>query len=101
MKPILQNISLSNYLKNNDLYKSYKDKHIFEEEAVSDESKKDDNYDFETGKFTGMSEKTQKLFNENLQYFYKVFSNGKEKPENIKKFSDIKLRDYQKHLECI
>ena len=48
IKPILQNISLSNYLKNNELYKSYKDKNMFEQEAESDESKKDDNYDFET-----------------------------------------------------
>lgn len=60
----------------------------------------DDNYDFETGKFTGMSEETKKLFNENLQYFYKVFSNGKDKPENVKKFSDIKLRDYQNNIQC-
>lgn len=60
----------------------------------------DDNYDYETGKFSGMSETSKKLFEENLQHFYKVFSNGKDKPENITKFSDIKLRDFHNKPEC-
>ena len=62
----------------------------------------DDKYDYETGKFKGMKEDTQKLFNENLQNFYKVFvdNHGEPMPENIKKFSDIKLRDYNKKPKC-
>jgi hypothetical protein len=60
----------------------------------------DDNYDYETGKFSGMSETSKKLFEENLQHFYKVFTNGKDKPENITKFSDIKLRDFHNQPEC-
>jgi hypothetical protein len=53
----------------------------------------DDNYDFKTGKFTGMSENTRKNFLDDLQIFYKVFT-GKDKipeTETITKFSDIKL----------
>jgi hypothetical protein len=62
----------------------------------------DDNYDYDTGKFKGMKEETQKLFNENLQNFYNVFvdNQGGPMPENIKKFSDIKLRDYNKKPNC-
>jgi hypothetical protein len=62
----------------------------------------DDEYDYETGKFKGMKEETQKLFNENLQNFYNVFvdNQGGPMPENIKKFSDIKLKDYSKKPSC-
>jgi hypothetical protein len=49
-----------------------------------------------------MKEETQKLFNENLQNFYNVFveNQGGPMPENIKKFSDIKLKDYSKNPKC-
>jgi ribosomal protein L17 len=62
----------------------------------------DDYYDYDTGKFRGMKEETQNLFNENLQNFYRVFvdNQGEPMPENIKKFSDIKLRDYNKKPKC-
>ena len=62
----------------------------------------DDDYDYDTGKFKGMKEETQKLFNENLHNFYSVFvdTQGEPMPDNIKKFSDIKLRDYNKNPKC-
>jgi hypothetical protein len=60
----------------------------------------DDNYDFETGKFNGMSLETQKTYKEDLNIFYSVFTGNKSAPENITKFSDIKLQDYSKHPEC-
>jgi hypothetical protein len=62
----------------------------------------DDDYDYETGKFKGMKPETQLVFNENLQSFYSVFAetNSLPMPENIKKFSDIKLKDYSKKSRC-
>ena len=60
----------------------------------------DDMYDYETGKFTGMTEATRELFEENLKYFYSIFTDGKDMPEHIKKFSDIKLREYHNMTEC-
>jgi hypothetical protein len=60
----------------------------------------DDMYNYETGKFTGMSDSSRELFEENLKYFYSVFTDGKEMPEHIKKFSDIKLREYHNMIEC-
>ena len=62
----------------------------------------DDDYDYETGKFKGMKPETQVIFNENLQSFYSVFAetNNLPMPENIKKFSDIKLKDYNKKTKC-
>ena len=60
----------------------------------------DNNYDYETGKFTGMTDETKILFEENLKYFYSIFTDGKEMPDYIKKFSDIKLREYHNMPEC-
>jgi hypothetical protein len=60
----------------------------------------DDMYDYETGKFTGMSDSSRELFEENLKYFYSVFTDGQAMPEHIKKFSDIKLREYHNMTEC-
>jgi hypothetical protein len=62
----------------------------------------DDDYDYETGKFKGMKPETQIIFNENLKNFYNVFAetNGLQMPENIKKFSDIKLKNYNKKSKC-
>lgn len=61
----------------------------------------DDNYDFNTGKFTSMSENTKKIFMSDLQIFYNIFTGetGKLPPE-ITKFSDIKLRNYHKMDKC-
>jgi len=60
----------------------------------------DDNYDYKTGKFTGMSEKTQKIFQEDLKIFYNVFTGNSGLPPGITKFSDIKLRDYHRMPKC-
>lgn len=60
----------------------------------------DDNYDYKTGKFTGMKANTRAIFNENLRHFYTVFTDGKVMPDNYTKFSDIKLRDYHNRNEC-
>jgi hypothetical protein len=62
----------------------------------------DADYDYDTGKFKGMRPETQVLFNENLQGFYSVFADtlGKPMPDTIKKFSDIKLKAYNKETNC-
>ena len=61
----------------------------------------DDNYDFNTGKFTGMSENTRNIFKKDLQIFYNFFTGESGPlPSYITKFSDIKLRDYHKMEKC-
>lgn len=60
----------------------------------------DDNYDYGTGEFTGMSEKTKKVFRKDLENFYKVFTGKSTLPEEIQKFGDIKLRDYAGQKGC-
>ena len=60
----------------------------------------DDNYDFKTGKFIGMSEKTKQIFESDLQIFYNIFTGKSSMPPEIKRFSDIKLREYHKMGEC-
>ena len=60
----------------------------------------DDNYDFNTGKFTSMSENTKKVFKSDLRIFYNIFTGNQTMPEGITKFGDIKLRDYHKMDRC-
>ena len=62
----------------------------------------DDEYDYNTGKFKGMKPETKALFNENLKNFYNVFTDNIEieMPDTIKKFSDIKLKNYNKKEKC-
>ena len=60
----------------------------------------DDGYDYKTGKFNRMSEETKKQFENDLKNFYTNFTGDSNVPENITKFSDIKLRDYSKEKIC-
>ena len=49
-----------------------------------------------------MTKETQEIFNKNLENFYNVFmeTKGEPIPDNIKKFSDIKLKNYNKKEKC-
>jgi hypothetical protein len=60
----------------------------------------DDKYDYSNGTFTGMSDETEKQFKKDLQVFYTTFTGIEKMPPEIKKFSDIKLRDYQLKAGC-
>lgn len=60
----------------------------------------DDEYDYKTGKFKGMSDTTKEKFHSDLKRFYSEFSGIAEMPDTITKFSDIKLRDYSKQPIC-
>jgi len=60
----------------------------------------DDNYDYSNGNFTGMSEQTKTQFMKDLKNFYTAFTGNENMPSNITKFSDIKLRDYNKKNGC-
>jgi hypothetical protein len=60
----------------------------------------DDGYDYKTGKFNRMSEETEKQFKNDLKNFYINFTGDYNVPESVTKFSDIKLRDYNKEKIC-
>jgi hypothetical protein len=60
----------------------------------------DDEYDYKTGTFKGMSGTTKEKFHSDLKRFYSEFSGNAEMPDTITKFSDIKLRDYSKQPIC-
>jgi len=60
----------------------------------------DDNYDYSNGNFTGMSESTKLQFTNDLKLFYNTFTGNETMPPEITKFSDIKLRDYNKKPGC-
>jgi hypothetical protein len=60
----------------------------------------DDNYDYSNGSFTGMSDSTKSKFMKDLKLFYTAFTGNEIMPLNITKFSDIKLRDYNKKKGC-
>ena len=60
----------------------------------------DADYDYATGEFKGMTTETQRRFDEDLKRFYSIFTNDNVMPESVKKFSDIKLKDYSKSKFC-
>jgi hypothetical protein len=61
----------------------------------------DDNYDYSTGIFTGMSDSTKKQFKKDLKMFYTAFTGNDIMPDTIESFRDIKLRDYSVQPECM
>jgi hypothetical protein len=60
----------------------------------------DDGYNFETGEFANMSAETARQFAADLKIFHEYFTGNKDMDENIKKFSDIKLRNFGQSEEC-
>jgi hypothetical protein len=60
----------------------------------------DDKYDYSNGTFTGMSNDTEKQFKKDLKTFYTTFTGIETMPPEIKKFSDIKLKNYQNKTGC-
>jgi len=59
-----------------------------------------DVYDYNTGKFESMSDNMVKQYATDLKAFYELFTGKKTVPENIKKFSQIPLRDYNTSKPC-
>ena len=61
-----------------------------------------DKYDYDKGKYVGMSDKMKNRYSRDLEIFYKAFSDNNEPfdPKKIKKFSDIKLREHHKKKGC-
>ena len=60
-----------------------------------------DEYDYNTGKFSTMSDKMSKEYNKDLNSsFYTLFTGDDKLPSDIKKFGEIPLRDYKKINQC-
>lgn len=60
----------------------------------------DDNYDYSTGNFKQMSPEALKSYENDLRVFYTAFTGEDTMPEYIKRFSDIKLRNYSDSKGC-
>ena len=61
----------------------------------------DNDYDYKTGKFMGMSAETEKQFQQDLARFYEAFTGETDMPDSVKTFRDIKLRDYSTKPFCV
>lgn len=59
-----------------------------------------DVYDYNTGKFTSMSDEMKAQYNADLQTFYTLFTGKKELPTEITKFGQIPLRNYKTIGQC-
>ena len=59
-----------------------------------------DKYDYNTGTFVGMTEETEAQFKKDLTKMYTVFTGEAVMPDEIKKFSDIKLKSFQTMPGC-
>ena len=60
----------------------------------------DDDYNFETGKFITMTPKTKEMYDTDLRQFYTFFTGNEGMPDTVKKFRDVKLKDYHNSFEC-
>jgi hypothetical protein len=60
----------------------------------------DDDYDYLTGNFKGMTKETAKLYHQDLKRFYSVFTGSETMPPHVKRFSDIPLKNYDKKYIC-
>ena len=49
----------------------------------------DDDYNFETGKFNGMTSKTKEMYDDDLRQFYTFFTGNEGMPDTVKKFKDV------------
>lgn len=61
----------------------------------------DDQYDYSNGTFNGMSVDTKKIFRDDLQLFYTAFTGNSEMPPTITKFSDIKLKEFNRSSKTV
>lgn len=59
-----------------------------------------DEYDYDTGEFSKMSEKASTAFKSDLAQFYKEFTGETDVPPTITTFSDIKLKTYNRSAVC-
>ncbi len=59
-----------------------------------------DKYDYDTGKFDGMSKEMAKLYKADVDQLYKIFTGNDSVPETVKKFNDIKLKNYYTTSGC-
>ena len=59
-----------------------------------------DVYNDKTNKFDIMSDKMKKIYNKDLEEFYKAFTGDNKKPKNITSFKDIKLKQYNISEGC-
>lgn len=59
-----------------------------------------DEFDYEKNKFVGMSSKAKQEYANDVSLFYRNFTGAQTIPQNITKFSDIQLRDFQKFSLC-
>ena len=96
------NVSLQPKVCDMNVSKTGIDKTLADEPGITELMKLylDDKYDFSNGNFTGMSDSTKTQFAKDLKLFYTAFTGNESMPAEITKFSDIKLRDYNKRPGC-
>lgn len=110
IKPEIQNMGLCNNLLNILTIKSFTDKPKFcsrnkQGETLTEmpefmELYYDSGYNSKTGNFEEMSPKMKNIFEKDLQSFYYHFSGNLIMPDAVKKFSDIKLKQYDNLNLC-
>ena len=59
-----------------------------------------DVYNFKKGVFDKKSDESQKQYDKDVEKFYKTFAATDKMPPEIKKFSDIKLKDFHNQPLC-
>ena len=59
-----------------------------------------DKFDYRSGRFTGMTEKSKKEFEQDIATFYTAFTSKTAAPPNLSGFDNIPLVDYHNKAPC-
>jgi len=59
-----------------------------------------DKFDYRSGRFTGMTEKSKKEFEQDMGTFYKAFTNKSTAPPSLSTFDNVPLMDYHNQPPC-
>lgn len=59
-----------------------------------------DQYDYDNGVFSSMSSEMKKQYENDVKYFYTIFTGKKNMPSEVTKFSQITLKDYHNNPLC-
>jgi len=59
-----------------------------------------DVYDYQNGKFTGMSDEMRAEYRKDLTILYKSFTGKENMPDSVQSFADIPLRDFKSMNGC-
>lgn len=93
------NTSTSNIKINPNICNINKQTYLFDEPGIAElELLYNDIYDYNTGQYVGRSKTMEQQYENDLDAFYKIFTNNNQRPPHIKSFKDIKVKEFSDNI---